>query len=643
MSTHPHRCFQRSVLAVLFLAWGVAAHASRMHMPMGHYIRQADLIAIADTQRGGAPAYETVVSIREVLKGDAKLAGQTIVLTMGPRSTADAFVPAESKGIALLLKPGWPEAKEWPVLEAYQKPQEIQALRALVKICTMANERERLLALRATLAEANPVCQEELFAQLRDMRDPANFDLITGLYPSLDPANQDKLVTLIGEIGDLRGVPTLIQAVASPDPKVSAAAVGKLRWNFPGAPGVAEAFEKALGREHLTRTVAQYLARRNPDPKLKTLAAGTGTRWGQARRLLDSGDKAGARANYLELLKDGNEKYRMRLYAASLLIGEASDGQKEQIRKALLPLLAREKETDDYLLALQVAEVLRALRHPDCLDALIPILRWTPFYYGKAAYTATMAIRELGQEARQKATAQIIEWLKAPPPRTLIGENPLRYLLQLVWLGSPRSFEEAEPVMHAQYAAPWKALRPLVPVGQQEDEGAFLTQRLLDPHPFPREAREWVLFRLGDLKDTRAVRELARFLVGEQDWGLSRAAAEALIQIGGPLVEEEMTRLLTHEDLNRVRRHAIEVLFRLQGERSLALSHRMLAEKDFGLKGMAISSLGGIGTPDDLKLLLPLCDYWTADRSTHYWAMSAVAAIRDRYSYDINGPIKTAP
>jgi hypothetical protein len=139
---------------------------------MGHYIRQADLIAIADTQRGGAPAYETVVSIREVLKGDAKLAGQAIVLTMGPRSTADAFVPAESKGIALLLKPGWPEAKEWPVLEAYQKPQEIQALRALVKICTMANERERLLALRATLAEANPVCQEELFAQLRDMRDP---------------------------------------------------------------------------------------------------------------------------------------------------------------------------------------------------------------------------------------------------------------------------------------------------------------------------------------------------------------------------------------------------------------------------------------------------------------------------------------
>jgi hypothetical protein len=65
----------------------------------------------------------------------------------------------------------------------------------------------------------------------------------------------------------------------------------------------------------------------------------------------------------------------------------------------------------------------------------------------------------------------------------------------------------------------------------------------------------------------------------------------------------------------------------------------MLREEGFGLKQPALIHLGNLGTADDLPLLLPYCDYWNSDRTTHYWALEAVAGIRDRFNYDVNGPI----
>jgi len=50
-------------LAVLTLALACAAEASRVRMPMGHYVRQAALIVLADTQRGGEGGHGTVVRI----------------------------------------------------------------------------------------------------------------------------------------------------------------------------------------------------------------------------------------------------------------------------------------------------------------------------------------------------------------------------------------------------------------------------------------------------------------------------------------------------------------------------------------------------------------------------------------------------
>ena len=35
--------------------------------------------------------------------------------------------------------------------------------------------------------------------------------------------------------------------------------------------------------------------------------------------------------------------------------------------------------------------------------------------------------------------------------------------------------------------------------------------------------------------------------------------------------------------------------------------------------------------------------YWRADRDLHYWAMLAMVGLRERCSYDLNGPIRKAP
>jgi HEAT repeat protein len=630
-------------IVVLLAALASVADASRVHMPMGFYIRQTELIVIADTQMGGERGHDLVLSISEVVRGDPAWAGQAVVLTSMLRSTADAGVPTPTKGLAVLLRPDWQATKRWPVLEVYQKPHEIEALRLLVKIDQKLGERQRLIALRDVFTEGNPVCREQLFADFRDMKDPDNFDLMTDFYPSLDSANQRTLVDLLGQIGDLRAVPTLIRAMSSPDEQLSATAALRLSSTFPGAPGITEAFEKALDREHLRRTAARYLLRRRDDPELKATAEPEKTLWQQAESLRSSGDAKAAKALYLIVIEDKNESDYTRRTAAARIVHRGSAAEKDRIRKALLPLLAKDAETNNYIFAFQAARILRALQHPDCCDPMLRLLDWSSFTYQPSVREATMGIRELGSVARRAAVIHLIDRLESAGDRRAQGENSVQHLLGLVWLGNENDFRDAELAMPARYRRTWQALGPLLPLDRHEDEGEFLLKLLRSGPPLPRDASDWILFRLGDLRDRRAIDQLVCCLVEEPDWGLNRSACEALEKIGGPKVETELATLLTHEEHNRVRRHAIGTLFKLQGRRSLATTRRMLSEEDFGLKWMACSNLAQIGTPDDLNLLLPLCDYWTADRKTHYQATLAVAVIRQRYGYDIHGPVKKAP
>lgn len=96
--------------------------------------------------------------------------------------------------------------------------------------------------------------------------------------------------------------------------------------------------------------------------------------------------------------------------------------------------------------------------------------------------------------------------------------------------------------------------------------------------------------------------------------------------------------LLTPGHSDDARQQALQILSRLQGARILPLLRRLLPQND-ALRSDVLLLLSRYGTPDDLVAFLPLADFWTGDRANHYWAMDAVAEIRDRHHWDINGPI----
>ena len=627
------------VSVILSFICAMPARADRMYRPMGDYVREAELIAICDTHRGGTSGFETVLSITEVIRGDPKAAGTEMVLG-GMRSTAEAHLPTPARGVAVLLRKQPPERDRSPVLEAYAKPEEIATVRTLVRIYSEPGERRQLLLLREQALKPDDLCLAQFLADLAGMHGPANFDLMVGLYDALSPANQVKLLDIMARTNDPRAVPILLKAMASPDEKVSTAAAGPLSWQFAGAPGVTEAFEQALAQKHLARTAASYLAKRRDDPALEKINEERVTPWVRAERLRKAGRKEEARAAYLAIVENPNDNSYATNEAAKKLLADATPAEKDRIRLALLPRLTAAARDGNYIEAANAARILRQLHHPDCLEALLALSPRTDWSFRDAARIAILAIHDLGADARRQGVERLMANL-GPAATKPSQEADARtfHLLAILWLGDKETPDRITGALPESWQKAWADLGPLASIASQKDEAAFLIQVLDKPGSLPVSGREWAAFRLGDLKDPRAVKVLTANLLREADWRSTQTTRDALISIGGPDVEREMLALLMDEDRTRIRPAAIEVLFRLQGERSADLARRMLREDDFGLKMPAMNNLSSVGTPEDLALLLPYCDYWKADRSTHYWAVHAVIGIRDRFNYDVNGPI----
>jgi hypothetical protein len=314
---------------------------------------------------------------------------------------------------------------------------------------------------------------------------------------------------------------------------------------------------------------AVYLSIRRDDPALDEVKKGD-TPGLLAGRLWEAGKMEAARAAYLTLIEDTSEGDRSdytRRQAALKLLPDASPAEKDRIRKALLPLLESDARGGNYLHTEEAARILRELCHPDCLEVLLVILPRTDSLHQRAARTATLAVRELGPEARQKGAARLIENLN---PRATPRSEPdaTIYLLEILWLGDESRFAKVAQALPASWRASWTALNPLWAIANAKDEGAVLIQLLETPGDLPVAAREWAAFRLGDLKEKRAVKVLTATLIGDHRWALTSTTRDALISIGGVEVETEMLALLPHEDRQYVRSAAVEVLFRLQGARS---------------------------------------------------------------------------
>ena len=448
--------------------------------------------------------------------------------------------------------------------------------------------------------DPNPLFRDQLFDDLKLMREPANFGIILDLFDVVDAAGRRTIVQLLEAIGDIRGVPILLEALASPDPSLRGSAEATLSTYFRGAPGVDEALRRAA---------------RNAPPEPET-------RFQAASRLWESGQRARARALYLAVARDQGESDYVRVQSALTLAPTLSQSERTTLQMAMRPLLARLAEKGNYLELLDAARILRALRSAENLDLLMTLLDHTEADFGsqETPCIATLAIRDLGPVARRTAGERLLARVEMARTERVSGEPALQ-LLALAWLGNRAQLEKIEQWQ-------WGPLRPLLGVGEQQDEGLFL-MRALQNHPdLPPLAVTWIAYRLGDLREKRAVPDLIRLLTtsyaNPDTW-------HALVQIAGPAVESEAAKLLTHPRPD-VRSAAIDILYHLQGAKMLPLLRRMLVEKDLGVKSHALLWIGHVGEPEDLKRLVPMADFWTGDRENHYWAMLAVAEIERRYA-----------
>ena len=565
----------------------------RPQQTMGRYIQSAQLIAIVDT--AASPPFESVtITFREYLKGSSGPPRNTATI----RSRPCPWVPA-GKGYAILLSAGW-QTSESPVVEVYTAAADLADLRTLVKVYDLRSERQRLDAVRALANEGKPRYREQIFDDLRNMHEPANYAIVMDLYPSLDKAGRLKMVDIIGYIGDTRGVPVLLDALRAADADLADSARRVLATYFPGAPGVGEAL-----RRHAS-----------PPPHESEMQ--------KAFRLFTAGRQKEARPRLLAVAANRRESPEIRMWAALDLVDLLDAAGKNALRTTLWPLLVRMVLEGNYLQIADAARILRALRHPDNLPLLLQLLGRKDFVGQKTPYLAAMAIRELGPGGRAKAVFRLIEMLEAESKAQgyrMVGGTPPAPLLALAWLGGDREFQRTEPI-RGDY------LRPVWGAGLKTDEGAFLLQGLRQPGNLPPDGIDWVVTRLGELKYRPAGRAVIQ-QIPQASWPVAQSAQETLIQIGGMEVESAASTLLASSAPGPAREVALRVLYGLKGAGSLPEIRGALSDRE--LRTTALFLLANLGTAQDLSVLVPMSDFWTGDRESHYWLMQAIAGIRSRY------------
>ncbi len=608
---------------------------SRAQMPMGYYARQADSIIIADISQPHAPDFSFQLKIQEVLRGTGKV-GEIIVLKDGEAR----YILPRAASAAVLLKKS-PEGK-WQVLESYAKPEEIAALRKLLSIYALPAERERLLALQKAVSAAQdavkPLLQKQLVADLQAMREPDNFDLIAPSFALLNEPEQIALVQFLGAMNDTRGVSLLLEKLHSPMSAVARNAAHELVFDFPGAPGVDEALRDALQKPDLKPQVLNYMAKRDATIVVQVKT----TPYLQAKALREGGRKTEAVAAYFGLIETANEANFSSVNAAQEMLPLLDDAGKARLRLLMVDYLTRKKA--NYYEAQSGLELLRALRHPDCIPALLYLMhdpKNEPYNsWETEARLATFALRDLGPAAHTQGAARALEQLTKPATTGTISlKQPLTYLLQLTWLADDATWKILPQKLGEKLPIEWHKLAPLRAAAIAKTEGATLTALLKNPPPeLPEAAFKWIVFRLGDLREASAVPALLADLAAAP-WRRAYEPKEALVRIGGREVEAGALELWTHSNSD-VRRQAMDIVQTLRNEKARPLLRRALLETNFGDRAHAAFLLGSSGTPEDLPLLLPFTDFWKTERAVQNWAVQSVANIRDRFNYDVNGPIR---
>jgi HEAT repeat protein len=477
----------------------VAARAGDLvFQTIGSYIQQSAVIALVDAKKSGSPDYQAVLEFREFLKGRAGPSERTISVKWGCIHEG-IYVQPDSDGVAVLLPEGWQHI-ECPLLAVYQKPNDVAALRTLVGIYAVPSERSRLEALRALVNNPNPLFGDQFFHDLSQMREPVNFQIILDLFDTLNIAGQRRVVKILEGIGDIRGVPTLLKALKSPETSLQVDAAETLSTYFRGAPRVNEALPKVR----------------------KNVGEQPQTRFQTATRLWESGRRERGRALFLAVAKDRDESDYVRVQSVLRIASTLSQSERSALQVAMQALLARRAEQGNYFELLDAAKILRTLRSQENLDLLTALIerKQDDFVYQDTPFISIMAIRDLGPQARHSAAEELIARIKGVSKTNRNVGEPEPQLLALALLGDDAQVGRVENWR-------WGSLRPLVAVGQKQDEGLFLIRVLQNHSDLPRLALAGIAFRMGDLRDKRSVIDLIRLLTRGYS-GAESSAAHAL-------------------------------------------------------------------------------------------------------------------
>lgn len=598
------------------------------------------------------------IAVKQVLKGDRSLCGKTIELAspvmMGCRSQP---VPS-LKQVALLLRPGYPlmgeahnrhnQTADNGVIEIYDLPDNLAMLRILVPIYVTGDEHERIKALRALVTnpfskqsefEEDPLPQfkkEFLFA-ICQMRDAANFDLVRELYLDKQLSEKDKLSLQdwIGQTTDQRAVPLLLEAIKSPQRFIASDAVSKLTAYYRSAQvdKALTAFYPGAAAE-LQPLIANYLKSRGIS--VAAAHAGELTTFQKAEAIDGQNKHKEALALYESILASPESNgYIIRAGALKVVkYGDRAD--REKLIKARLDWLKHDAANGNYLEVADTAQILRGLHDLRCLDALLAILPRRDFMFANANKVATMAIRDLGVGARQKAFAA----LRAELVSTNVNgdlDAQYRLLLELAWVLDESDFSKAAPLAqhNAARAGIWAQMQPLLKAmamagSSPSDEGASLLRLLDGSQKLPLLALDWVYFRLGDLHESRAVGPLVAEFKKEASYS-PQTLKDALKNIAGETVVRAVEPIANDSTQPR-QADAFELLVEIEKEKSLPLARRLLKDGNIkvDVKVRCLAALSRYGSRADRDMLLPLANYWTGDRALHYWIISAIAEIDGR-------------
>jgi hypothetical protein len=525
-------------------------------------------------------------------------------------------------------------------------------LRILVPIYATGREHERIQALRALITnplskqiskqsefEEDPLPQfkkEFLFA-ISQMRDAANFDLVKELYLDKHLSEKDKLSLQdwIGQTTDQRAVPLLLEAIKSPQRFIASDAVSKLTAYYRSAPvdKALTAFYPGAAAE-LQPQIANYLKSRGIS--VAAAHAGELTPFQKAEALDNQNKHKEALALYESILASPESNgYIIRVGALKVVkYGDRADSEK--LMKSRLDWLKHDAAYGNYLEVADTAQILRGLHDPRCLDGLLAILPRREFMFASANKVATMAIRDLGAGARLWAASALRADMVSI---NLEGDLDAQYrlLLELAWVMDESDFSKAAALAqhNAAWAGSWGQMQPLLKAlagtgNSPGDEGTTLLKQLDGTQKLPPLALGWVYFRLGDLRESRAVGPLVAEFKKEASYA-PQTLKDALKNIAGEAVVRAVEPIA--DDSSQPRQaDAFELLSEIEKEKTLPRARRLLKDSKIkvDVKVRCLAALSRYGSRADRDMLLPLSNYWTGDRALHYLIISAIAEIDSR-------------